>query len=79
MQIGTLQVVIYTAVGGGILGRLYAEQPKHAYIDPRVGKRPYSRKDIERMRLTLVAMAEAKGLDPCNLPPLPDFHNCGVF
>ena len=78
-QIGTLQVAIFVAVGGGLIGNMFARNPKHAYIDSRVDKRPYNRKDIERMRLTLVAMAEVKGLDPSCLPPIPEFHNCGVF
>ncbi len=78
-DIGALQVVIYVACGGGWIGRLYAEQPKVAYIDARVGKRPYSRKDIENMRQVLVAMAEQRGLDPENLPMMPKFHSCGVF
>jgi hypothetical protein len=29
--------------------------------------------------LTLCCMAEARGLDPHNLPSMPQFHNCGVF
>ena len=79
-QIGTLQVAIYVAAGGGLVGNMFAHNPKHAYIDSRVvGKRRYSSKDIERMRLTLVAMAEVKGLDPSCLPPMPEFHSCGVL
>ncbi len=45
----------------------------------RVGKLPYSRKEIENMRQVLVAMAEIRGLDPNNLPKMPKFHCCGVF
>jgi|JI10StandDraft_1071094.scaffolds.fasta_scaffold231486_5 hypothetical protein len=78
-DIGALQVAIYVACGGGWIGRLYSEQPKGAYIDARVGKLPYSRKEIENMRQVLVAMAEQRGLDPNNLPEMPKFHNCGVF
>ena len=78
-QIGTLQVVIYVAVGGGMIGRMYAEQPADAYIDTRVGKCPYTRKQIENMRQCLIAMAEVHGLNPHSMPRMPDFHNCGVF
>lgn len=78
-NIGTLQVVAYVAAGGGMIGRMYAEQPADAYRDIRAGKAPYRASDLENIRLTLVAMAEAYGLDPHNLPRIPDFHNCGVF
>ena len=78
-QIGTLQVAIFVAVGGGLIGSMFAHNPKHAYIDLRAGWTPCNRNDIEKMRLTLMAMAEVKGLDPRRLPPMPEFHNCGVF
>ncbi len=79
MELGTLQVAIYVACGGGWIGRLYAEQPKEASIDARVGKLPYSRKEIENMRQVLVAIAEQRGLDPNRLPMMPKFHKCGVL
>ena len=78
-SIGTLQVVAYIAAGGGMIGRMYAEQPADAYRDIRAGKGPYNNKDMEKIRLTLVAMAEAYGLNPHHLPCMPDFHNCGIF
>ena len=78
-KIGTLQTVVYVAAGGGMIGRMYAEQPADAYRDARAGRASYGAKDLENMRLMLVAMAEAYGLDPHNLPRVPDFHNCGVF
>lgn len=78
-DIGVLQVVAYVAAGGGLIGRMYAEQPADAYTDARVRRRPYGARDLENIRLTLVAMAEALGLDPHRLPPTPNFHNCGVF
>jgi len=78
-RIETLQVVAYVAAGGGMIGRMYAEQPADAYRDIRAGKAPYSANDLENIRQTLVAMAEAYGLDPHNLPCIPHFHNCGVF
>ena len=78
-DIGALQVAIYVACGGGWIGKNHAEQPVEAYIDDRVGKLPYSRREIENMKLVLIAMAKEKGLDPSNLPPMPKFHSCGVF
>ncbi len=78
-KIGTLQVVAYVAAGGGMIGRMYAEQPADAYRDSRTGRAPYKARDLENIRQTLVAMAEAYGLDPHRLPRVPDFHNCGVF
>jgi len=78
-RISTLQTAIYVAAGGGMIGRLYAEQPADAYVDTRAGRRPYPLRDLENMRRVLVAMAEVKGLNPHHLPPMPDFHNCGTF
>lgn len=78
-DIGALQVAIYVACGGRWIGREHAERPAEAYIDARVGKLPYSRREIENMRIVLISMAEARGLDPNNLPAMPRFHNCGVF
>lgn len=78
-DIGVMQVAIYVACGGGLIGRLYAEQPKEAYIGICARKLPYSRKEIENMRQVLVAMAEQRGLDPNNLPKIPKFHSCGIF
>ena len=78
-DIGTLQTVLYVAVGGGVLGQTFAERPENAYIDSRIGRLPYRRKDIEQIRLTLIELAKAKGLNPKKLPKRPEFHNCGVF
>ena len=78
-EIGPLQTAIYVAVGGGFLGKLFAEQPADAYTDSRVGRRPYPWRKIENMRQVLCALAEARGLDPHHLPDMPDFHACGVF
>lgn len=78
-DIAVLQTAIYVACGGGWIGEMHANRPAEAYIDSRVGRLPYSRSEIENMKLVLIAMAEAKGLDPSNLPEMPRFHNCGVF
>lgn len=40
-KIENLQIAIYVACGGGIIGRMYAERPASAYIDMRVGRLPY--------------------------------------
>lgn len=78
-DIGALQVAIYVACGGGLIGEMHACRPALAYIDDLVGKLPYSRSEIVNMKLVLIAMAEEKGLDPINLPQMPKFHGCGVF
>lgn len=78
-DIGILQVVAYVAAGGGMIGRMYAEQPADAYVDIRVSRRPYSLTALENIRKTLCVMAVEKNLDPHRLPPMPDFYNCGVF
>lgn len=78
-DIGSLQVAIYVACGGGWIGEMHACSPAISYIDDRVGKLPYSRREIENIKFVLIAMAEAKGLDPSNLPPIPKLHRCGVF
>lgn len=78
-QIGTLQVAIYVAAGGGLVGNMFAHNPKHACKDTRTGRGPYREKSTQKMRQTLVALAEVKGLDPTCLPPMPEFHDCGVF
>jgi len=77
--IQTMQVVVYTMAGGGQLGALASEQPADFYIDARVGKLPYKRKEIYQAVKTLATIAEANGLDPCRLDPIPPFHNMGIF
>lgn len=78
-EIGPQQVVVYVMCGGDMLGNFAAEQPADFYIDDRVGKLPYSRKDITQAVNVLVAIAEAHGLDPHHLPPRPRFHSSGIF
>jgi len=77
--LGTLQTIMFVASGGGFIGKSFAERPTIAYRDTRAGRAPYKAKEIENIRLTLIAFAEAKGYNPNDLPPMPDFHNCGVF
>lgn len=78
-DIGPLQVAVYVMVGGGMLGRMAAQQPADFYLDARVSRRPYSTKAILNAVEVLAAMAEEKGLNPHNLPAVPQFHACGVF
>ena len=78
-SIGNLQIVVYVMCGGGMIGRSAAEQPANFYIDTRVSARPYPTKAIYQAVETLVTLAKANGLDPYNMPPMPDFHSCGVF
>lgn len=82
-KIGHQQIALYVMVGGGMIGRSFAEQPKGAYVDSRVGKRPYSMKEIDQARKILVIMAEVAGYDPNGfnngLPSMPNFHGAGVF
>lgn len=74
-----LQTVVCVMIGGGILGRLGAEQPAKFYIDDRVGRLPYPKKEIYQAMATLATFARAKGLDPQKLREMPVFHNCGIF
>jgi hypothetical protein len=86
-RIGLQQVALYVMVGGGMIGRSYVEQPQGAYVDARVGKRPYSMKEIAQAQRLLIIMAEVAGFDPQgfgsegkpNLPSMPNFHGAGVF
>jgi len=78
-QIGALQVAVYVAVGGGVLGRSAAEQPADFYIDDRCGRLPYCRRAIMQAVSVLAVLAKAGGYDPHHMPPMPDFHACGIF
>jgi hypothetical protein len=77
--IPAMQTAIYAMCGGGFLGRFAAEQPGNFYIDTRVGKLPYSKKEIHQAVETLKTIAESNGLDPKHLPEIPRFHNMGIF
>ena len=77
--IPAMQVAIYVMVGGGMLGHMAAERPTDFYIDSRVGRLPYHRKQIVIAVARLIEVAKAAGLDAKDLPPMPRFHNLGVF
>jgi predicted Zn-dependent protease len=72
------QAVLYAMVGGNLIGAMYAEQPADAYVDDRVGRLPYTRREIEKARRVLVVLAQEAGLDPHDLPRL-DLTNLDVF
>ena len=78
-EIKAHQVVVYTMCHGGLLGKMAAEQPADFYIDTRVGKLPYPKREIEQAVETLSVLAENAGYDPHHLPSMPNFHNCGIF
>ena len=77
--IGNQQLVVYVMCGGGMLGRLAAEQPADFYIDSRYGRLPYKKAEILQAVQVLATIASARGLDPHNLPSLPGFHACGIL
>ena len=77
--LGYLQVAVYVMCKGGLLGRFAAEQPGDFYIDSRVGKLPFGKRDIGQAVEVLAALAEIHGLDPHHMPQMPDFHACGIF
>jgi hypothetical protein len=78
-SIPAMQVAVFVMCGGGYLGNFAAEQPGKFYIDDRVGKLPYSRKEIYQAVETLISIAIANGLDPNKMPEKPRFHNMGFF
>ena len=77
--IQSLQVAVYVMSGGGLLGRMAAEQPADFYIDSRTGRLPYSKRSILQTVGVLKALAEHNGLDTHHTPPMPTFHKCGTF
>ena len=78
-QIPHLQTAVFVMCGGGMLGRMAAEQPADFYIDSRVGRLPYPKKSIIQAVNVLSVIASAMGLDPHHMPICPPFHTCGVF
>ena len=78
-SVKTLQIAVYVMCGGGFLGKSASEQPADFYIDSRVGKLPYGKREIIQAVETLTTLSKAAGFDPHNLPPMPSFHNCGIF
>ena len=78
-ELPSMQVAVFTMCGGGILGRMAAEQPADFYIDDRVGKLPYPKREIYQAVKVLAVLAEVWGYDPHHLPESPRFHNMGVF
>ncbi len=78
-NLAPLQVAVFVMCGGGMVGRMAAEQPADFYIDSRVGALAYGKKDIYQAVEVLKVGAVKAGLNPHHLPRLPLFHNCGIF
>lgn len=78
-SIPAMQTAVYVMAGGGLLGRMAAEQPADFYIDGRVGRLPYSRKEITQAVNVLAVLAKKYGFDPHHMPEMPQFHNLGIF
>jgi len=73
------QVAVYVMCGGGRLGHSACTDPRSFYIDDRVGRLPYSRRQIMKAVHTLAQIASTLGFER-DLPPLPGtFHNLHVF
>lgn len=64
----SLQIEVYVMCGDGMLGDFAARQPADFYIDTRVGKLPFARKDIYQAVEVLKAIAIKLGLNPHDLP-----------
>jgi len=77
-ELPLMQACVYTMCGGGMLGRFAAENPADFYIDDRVGKLPYPKKEIYQAVAVLKTLAEVWGYDAHHLPDFT-FHNMGVF
>jgi hypothetical protein len=74
-----MQTAVFVMCGGGFLGKFAAEQPEQFYIDTRVGKLPFPKKEILQAVKTLVTIATANGLNARKMPEMPRFHNMGIF
>lgn len=74
-----MQVAVFTMCGGGFIGRLAAEQPANFYVDDRVKRLKYPKKEIYQAVETLKTIATVHGLNTHDLPAMPRFYNMGVF
>jgi hypothetical protein len=78
-QVEAFQVAVYTMIGGGGLGSLAVRNPANFYIDGRIGRLPYPRREILQAIEVLKIMAEVAGLNPKAMPRMPCFHHAGIF
>jgi len=62
-----LQIEVFVMCGGGFLGDFAMRQPADFYIDQRVGKLPYPKKQIYQAVEVLKAIAIKLGKNPHNL------------
>ena len=72
----SLQIEVWVMCGGGLLGEFGATRPTDFYIDDRVGRLPYPKRDIYQTVEVLKAGAFKLGKDPHNLPRP---HICGAW
>jgi hypothetical protein len=73
-----LQVAVYVMCNGGFLGRSASEQPESFYVDDRVKKLPYSRRQIVNAVRVLHVYQMELGFETMPRAKI-DFHNCGVW
>lgn len=73
-----MQVAVYVMCGGGFLGRMAAEQPADFYIDARAAGK-FKNAEIMQAVQCLIIAAGVYGMNPHEMPPMPRFHNMGVF
>jgi hypothetical protein len=73
-----LQIEVYVMCGGGLLGDFATTQPADFYIDVRVGKLPYPKRDVIQAVKVLEAMAIKLGKNPHDLPR-PNIVSAWIF
>lgn len=77
--VAATRVAVYVMVGGGMLGKSAVDDPWTFYIDLRVGRLPYAKRDIMHAVRDLATLCEAAGLHRNNMPPMVNIPNLGVF
>lgn len=78
-EIGPQQIAVYIMLGGGMIGEFATQKPADFYLDERAPNPPYHIAKIQQAIRVLIAIAEAHGLDPHDLPTMPRLHNSGIF
>lgn len=73
-----LQIAVYVMCSGGMLGNFAMRQPADFYIDDRVGRLPYPKRDIYQVVEVIKAICYHLKKDAHNLKE-PDFPGCWVF
>lgn len=78
-ELKNLQIAIYVMCGGGLLGKLAVEDPWNFYLDDRTAKLPYKRAEILQSIEVLKVYAKVLEEDINTMPPVSQFHSCGIF